>query len=91
MEEHVSILTVLANKYLGHAALVLLAALHIQPSNAEMPIPEHIVMATLLLIIVTLLCLILAQTLGGKARVDATSGGTSADQSDEVRHSRHSG
>ncbi len=59
MEEHVSILTVLANKYLGHAALVLLAALHIQPSNAEMPIPEHIVMATLLLIIVTLLCLIL--------------------------------
>jgi F-type H+-transporting ATPase subunit a len=59
MEEHVSILTVLANRYLGHAALALLAALHIEPENPALPIPEHIVMATLLLIIVTLLCLLL--------------------------------
>jgi F-type H+-transporting ATPase subunit a len=59
MGEHVSILTVLANRYLGHAALALLAALHIEPENPAMPIPEHVVMATLLLIIVTLLCFML--------------------------------
>jgi F-type H+-transporting ATPase subunit a len=59
MEEHVSIITILANRYLGHYALALLAALHIQPGNQEMPIPEHVVMGFLLLVIVTLLVLIL--------------------------------
>jgi F-type H+-transporting ATPase subunit a len=59
MEEHVSILTVLANRYLGNAALALLAALHIQPSDPKMPIPEHIVMSLILLVIVTLLVLML--------------------------------
>jgi F-type H+-transporting ATPase subunit a len=59
MGEHVSILTELANRYFGHLALALLAALHIQPDNPELPIPQHVVMGFVLLVLVTLLCLIL--------------------------------
>src|SRR6266851_9621846 len=45
METHVSWLTQLVNQYLGHFALGLLNALHIQPSNPATPIPEHVVMS----------------------------------------------
>jgi F-type H+-transporting ATPase subunit a len=36
--------TVIINRLLGKAALMLLSALHIQPSNPEYPIPNHISM-----------------------------------------------
>lgn len=53
--EHVSWLTHFVNHYLGGAALALLSALHIRPNNAELPIPEHVVMGLLVLVIGTLL------------------------------------
>jgi F-type H+-transporting ATPase subunit a len=59
MEHHVNAITLFVNHYLGHFALALLAALHIQPSNAELPIPEHVVMALLVLVIGTVLALFL--------------------------------
>ncbi|MGA2810399.1 MAG: FoF1 ATP synthase subunit a [Candidatus Acidiferrum sp.] len=59
MEHHVSALTRFANHYLGQFALALLTALHIQPARAEEPIPEHVVMALLVLVLGTLLALIL--------------------------------
>jgi len=42
--EHPIWVTVLVNRLFGKAALALLAALHIQPSNPEYPIPNHIAM-----------------------------------------------
>jgi F-type H+-transporting ATPase subunit a len=59
MEEHVNVLTLLVNHYFGHLAQVLLAVLHIQPNNPALPIPEHVVMALLVLVICTVLALIL--------------------------------
>ena len=59
MGEHVSILTELANRYLGHFALALLASLHITPENPALPIPQHVVMGFILLVLTTLACLIL--------------------------------
>lgn len=58
MEQHVSWITQVANHYFGHAALALLAALHLQPSNPATPIPEHIVMGILVLIVGALLALL---------------------------------
>jgi F-type H+-transporting ATPase subunit a len=57
MEEHVSWLTRIINHYLGGAALALLSALHIQPENPKMPIPEHVAMGLLVLVVGTLLAL----------------------------------
>ena len=54
MEHHVSWITHVINHYLGPMALALLSALHIQPSHAETPIPEHVVMAVIVLLIGTL-------------------------------------
>ena len=54
MAEHVTWLTQLVNHVFGHAALALLAALHIQPSNTELPIPEHVVMAVVAVILGTI-------------------------------------
>jgi F-type H+-transporting ATPase subunit a len=59
MEYHVSALTLFVNHYLGQYALALLTALHIQPAHAGEPIPEHVVMALLVLVLGTLLALIL--------------------------------
>lgn len=59
MEEHVSIITQLANRYFGHYALALLASLHITPKHPELPIPQHVVMAFVLLVLVTLAALVL--------------------------------
>lgn len=57
MEQHVSWLTQFVNHYLGGAVLALLAALHIQPNNPKTPIPEHVVMGLVVLVIGTLLAL----------------------------------
>jgi F-type H+-transporting ATPase subunit a len=59
MEHHFSIFTQLANRYLGGLALALLSALHIQPSDPAAPIPQYVVMSTLVLIVCTLLALII--------------------------------
>jgi F-type H+-transporting ATPase subunit a len=63
MEEHVSWLTHFVNQYLGGTALALLSALHIQPKNPELPIPEHVAMALFVLVIGTLLALFLRSRL----------------------------
>jgi F-type H+-transporting ATPase subunit a len=57
MEEHVSWLTQIVNHVLGGAALALLSALHIRPENPKMPIPEHVAMGLLVLVVGTLLAL----------------------------------
>jgi F-type H+-transporting ATPase subunit a len=54
MEHHVSAITHFVNHYLGRFALALLALLHIQPSSPDLPIPEHVVMALLVLVLGTL-------------------------------------
>lgn len=51
MEEHVSWITHLVNLYLGGPANALLHALHIHPAHADLPIPEHVVMAMIVLLI----------------------------------------
>jgi len=51
MEHHVSWLTALVNRYLGQYALMLLQALHVRPNHADEPIPEHVVMALLVLVL----------------------------------------
>ena len=63
MEHHVSGITHFVNHYLGHLAAALLAALRIQPSDPELPIPEHVVMACVVLVLVTLLALFLRSRL----------------------------
>ena len=63
MVEHVTGLTLLVNHYLGRFALPLLSALHISPENPAMPIPEHVVMAVVVLGLGTLLALFLRSRL----------------------------
>src|SRR2546430_13276147 len=63
MEHHVSGITHFVNHYLGQFALALLATIHIQPSDPELPIPEHVVMACVVLVLVTLLALLLRSRL----------------------------
>ena len=57
MGEHASWITQFVNHYLGGAALALLSALHIRPSNPGLPIPEHVVMGLLVLVVGTVLAL----------------------------------
>src|SRR5438270_13625824 len=63
MPEHVTWLTQFVNHHLWHYALALLAALHIQPGNPELPIPDHVVMAVVVVIIGTILALVLRSRL----------------------------
>lgn len=63
MEENLSPITHFVNDYLGSLALALLRALHIQPENPDLPIPQHVVMGILVLILVTILALILKSRL----------------------------
>jgi F-type H+-transporting ATPase subunit a len=63
MEQHVSWITQIMNRYLGGVALALLSALHIRPSHPEMPIPEHVAMGILVLIVATVLALLLRSRL----------------------------
>lgn len=57
MEEYVSWITQVVNHYLGGPVLALLSALHIQPEHPGRPIPQHVVMALMVLVIGTLLAL----------------------------------
>ncbi len=63
MVEHVTGLTLLVNHYLGHFALVLLSWLQVTPENPETPIPEHVVMGFVALILGTFLALFLRSRL----------------------------
>ena len=63
MNEAPTWLTQFVNHHLGHYALALLAALHIQPSHPDLPIPDHVVMAVVVVIIGTILALILRSRL----------------------------
>ncbi len=51
MTEHINWFTVLLNKWLGGAALALLTALHISPSNPALPIPNFVAMDVVVLMI----------------------------------------
>jgi F-type H+-transporting ATPase subunit a len=53
--EHVSWITHFVNQHLGSVAVALFSALHIQPNHPELPIPEHVVMALVVLVVGTLL------------------------------------
>src|ERR1700675_1995141 len=55
--EHVSALTHLVNRMFGRFALSLLSALHVKATDPENPIPEHVVMALMVLVVGTLLAL----------------------------------
>src|SRR5271155_5300335 len=59
MEHHVSTITRIVNQYLGPYAMMLLNWLHIQPRHADEPIPQHVVMAMLVVVIATITALIL--------------------------------
>ncbi len=63
MEHHVSGLTQFVNHYLGQFAVALLSALHINPADPHSPIPEHLVMGCLVLVVGTLVALILRSRL----------------------------
>jgi len=63
MEENLSPITHLVNHYLGPLALAILQFLQIQPENPEMPIPQHVVMGAVVLVLVTILALILKSRL----------------------------
>jgi F-type H+-transporting ATPase subunit a len=55
--EHVSWLTQFVNRIFGGLALSLDSALHIQPSGPKYPIPEHVVMALMVVVVGTVLAL----------------------------------
>jgi F-type H+-transporting ATPase subunit a len=63
MHEQAAWLTEFVNHHLGHLALALLAALHIQPSHPELPIPQRVVMAVVVVIIGTIFALVLRSRL----------------------------
>src|SRR5882762_208844 len=63
MEENISPITHLVNHYLGPMALAILQALQIQPENPDLPIPEHVIMGALVLVLTTILALILKSRL----------------------------
>lgn len=51
MEHHVSWLTHIVNHYLGRFALSFLSALHIRPTNPAVPVPEHVVMSLVVVLL----------------------------------------
>src|SRR6266571_3117705 len=59
MAEQVTWLTQFVNHHFGHFALALLSALHIQPGNPGLPIPERVVMALVVVLAGTILALVL--------------------------------
>jgi F-type H+-transporting ATPase subunit a len=63
MEENISPITLLVNHLLRPLALAILHALHIQPENPDLPIPQHVVMAGLVLCLVTILAILLKSRL----------------------------
>src|SRR5258706_14854626 len=69
MGEHASWITLLVIRYLGGAALALLSALHIRPTNPDLPIPEHVVMGLLVLLVGTIFALWVRSRLSGERPV----------------------
>lgn len=63
MAEKITWLAHFVNHLLGPVAMALLNALHIQPSNPELPIPEHVVMAVVAVILGTIFALVLRSRL----------------------------
>jgi F-type H+-transporting ATPase subunit a len=63
MAESVTALTEFVNHHFGQYALALDSTLHIKPTNPELPIPEHVVMAFVVLFIGTVLALVLRSKL----------------------------
>jgi F-type H+-transporting ATPase subunit a len=63
MEEHVLGITRFVNHILGPLAATLLSALHVQPSNPETPIPQHVVMGILAVLVGTIFALIVRSRL----------------------------
>jgi F-type H+-transporting ATPase subunit a len=63
MEEHVLWITRVVNQILGPLAAALLSRLHILPANPETPIPQHVVMGMIALLIGTLFALIVRMRL----------------------------
>lgn len=61
--EEISPITEKVNHYLAPLANSVLNSLHLKPENPELPIPQHVVMAMLVLVILTLLALILRSRL----------------------------
>jgi F-type H+-transporting ATPase subunit a len=59
MEEHVNLITRILNHYLGPFALSILNALHIKPNHPEFPIPQHVVMGLLVVVVGTVFALVL--------------------------------
>ena len=57
MEEHVNWITQAVNHLFGGIALSLLSALHLKPENPQMPIPQHVAMGLVVLLLGTLLAL----------------------------------
>src|SRR6267142_1686795 len=63
MEEHVLGITRFANHILGPLAAALLSKLHVRPSNPDLPIPQHVVMGILVVLIGTIFALIVRSRL----------------------------
>lgn len=59
MEEHVLWITRFVNQYLGQLAAGLLSKLHITPTNPETPIPQHVVVGMVVVLVGTVFALIL--------------------------------
>ena len=66
MIEHVTWLTEFVNHHFGRFAFALLSALHIKPTNPELPIPEHVVTALVVLLVGTVLALVLRSRLSAE-------------------------
>ena len=63
MAEQVTWLARFVNHHFGQWALALLSALHVQPTNPELPIPEQVVMALVVVVVGTILALLLRSRL----------------------------
>ena len=63
MEEHVLAITRFVNHLLGPLAAALLSKLHIAPTDPELPVPQHVVMGMLVVVVGTVLALILKSRL----------------------------
>ena len=59
MEEHISQITHWFNQAFGPIALRLLYALHVQPADSNLPVPEYVVMSLIVLLVCTILALVL--------------------------------
>lgn len=66
MEEHVLAVTRFVNHILGPAAAALLSRLHIQPANPETPIPQHVVMAIIAVLLGTVFALVVRSRLSAE-------------------------